>query len=212
MRELQMSAGCARFTLDEPWTEKRIGHWYDAQADYAKSHLKGEGKCLVIGSPIFEALELEEFGWDVTYLDVRKPPSVIKQFVLGDAADLPFPADSFDAVSSTCVLCHVGLGRYGDDLVEDGDEKMLAGISRVLKKGARAALTFGPVSSAVDTVIRLENWQRVYTVGEAKRMAQAVGLKIVDTGIFSLETASWGSDVPLNSILDAYYLSMCVEK
>jgi SAM-dependent methyltransferase len=213
MREALFNAeGVKTFTPNEPWIETRDkkGHWYNAQADYALKHLKDGGKCLVIGSPIFEALELEESGLDVTYLDVRKAP--FTKFILDDATSIPLPDESFDCISSTCVLCHAGLGRYGDPHVEDGDEKMLAEIARVLKKGGKAALTFGPVSSAVDDVLNIDNCHRVYTLHEAYRMLEVVGLKVLDVGVFSLITASWFPNVPYSPLLDAYYLSMCVEK
>lgn len=202
-------------TPNEPWSPKREknGHWYNAQADYAKSHLKGEGKCLVIGSPIFEALELEEAGWDVTYLDVRDAPFFTEdKFIKADATSIPRPDESFDCVSSTCVLCHAGMGRYGDPIVEDGDELMIGEIARVLKKGGRAALTFGPVTSAVDDVLRVEDCHRVYTLNEAVRMVKSAGLRVMDVGVFSIESGKWINGVPVNSLLDAYYLSMYVEK
>lgn len=204
--------GVKVFTPNEPWTDKRVGHWYDAQADYAVAHLKGGGKCLVIGSPIFEARELQESGLDVTYLDIRTPPGLSK-VIIADATAIPMPDESFDFVSSTCVLCHAGIGRYGDALVEDGDEKMIAEIARVLKKGGTAALTFGPVTSAVDeNVLRVEDSHRVYTLKEAMRMANAVGLRVVDIGVYSIESASWIGGIPVNPLLDAYYLSMCLKR
>lgn len=212
---LTTDAAVARFTPDEPWSEKRDrnGHWYNAQADYAVAHLKGEGKCLVVGSPIFEAKELEASGLDITYLDVRRPPLPPSMgFIQADATSIPVESESFDFVSSTCVLCHAGMGRYGDPIVEDGDELMLGEIARVLKKGGRAALTFGPVTSAVDELVRVEDCHRIYTLKEAMRMASAAGLRVVDVGVYELKTASWLPNVPVNLLLDAYYLSMCVEK
>ena len=191
------SASSNEHTPDEPWTDRRAkAHWYNASADFALRTLgAGAGRCLVIGSPLFEASELADAGWDVTYLDVRKPPvldSRIK-FIQHDATVMPFPDASFDTVSTACVLCHAGMGRYDDPVVEDGDERILAEIKRVLKPGGAAAVTFGPVIDQ-EMMMRFGNMQRVYTMAEARRMVASAGLVEVckevlnaDTGVMSSE-------------------------
>ncbi len=179
------------YTPDEPWTTRReYNHWYSLQADYAKDALgRGPGSLLVIGSPIFEALEFEDGGWDVTYLDVREPP-LIKNWLKGDASIITLPPETFDAVSSTCVLCHVGMGRYGDASVDDAESKVLSNIHHTLKKNGLASITFGPVSAA-ERQIRLSNMQRVFTVDSAKRLALLAGFRIEDLKILDTKTALW---------------------
>ncbi len=67
------------------------------------------------------------------------------EFVCGDAHELPFEADSFDAVLSECALCTF------DDAGGVAEE-----IRRVLRPGARVAISdvtlSGPVPAALDDV------------------------------------------------------------
>lgn len=178
-------------TVHSPWhLAEKPKHWYGASTRFVKDRLLGTGSCLVIGSPLFEAIWLEKHGWDVTYLDVRKPPYEFKRYVEGDATKLPFEDDSFDAVSSACVLTHAGLGRYGDAIVPDGDEVMLAEIARVMKPNAPAALTFGGVITA-DLPLRVGNMHRIYTIQEAERMCLAVGLKVEEVRVWSTNGVCW---------------------
>ena len=185
-------------TPDEPWTPRRErAHWYNVSADFALRTLgPGAGACLAIGSPLVEASELADAGWDVTYLDVRSPPALDSRlkFVQHDATALPFADESFDAVSTTCVLCHAGMGRYGDAVLEDADEKVLAEIARVLKPGGLAAVTFGPVIDA-PMMLRLGDCQRIYTLAEAGRMAMVAGLRIYRSEVLDAETGRMGVDI-----------------
>ncbi len=200
------------FTPEEPWTTRREhNHWYSFQADYALENLgRGPGSLLIIGSPVFEALEFELSGWDVTYLDVR--PSPFKKQIQADASTYNFPENSFDAVSSTCVLCHAGMGRYGDESVDRGDLKILAGIYKTLKVGSLASITFGPVSVASDQ-IRLGNMERIYTLDSAKRAALEAGFKIENYKILDIRKAIWVPEITEEvRRLDRHYLSMTLRK
>jgi len=111
----------------EQWHQDRgshENHQYGGACDFAERTLgKGEGrKCLVVGSPIFEVEMLGQNGWEVTWIDVREPKRKPKRFIKMDALDLDrLEAESFDALSSTCLLTHVGTGRYGDRFQPDGD-------------------------------------------------------------------------------------------
>ena len=192
------SATSNEHTPDEPWTDRRAkAHWYNASADFALRMLgKGPGKCLVIGSPLFEASELADVGWDVTYLDVREAPIDDSRltFLRHDARKMPFPNDSFDAVSTACVLCHAGMERYGDERDDDADELILAEIARVLKPGACAAVTFGPVIEA-PLMLRIGDMQRVYTLTEALRMAQGAGLSVSASEVLDGDTGRMSAGV-----------------
>lgn len=211
--EVEEDVGC-NSTPNEPWTVERNaypGHFYVAQADFALAKLPDAGKCLVIGSPIFEAQELQEKGLKVIYLDVRDPKIEGLEFELGDATKMSFPDESFDCVSSTCVICHVGLGRYGDEIVDDGDVKMLQEIGRVLKPKGKLAMTFGPVGKYW-TVAKVGRRHRIYSIPEACRMCEVSGLKPLQFGILNILENKWGNDIPESTNIDKLYLSMYAEK
>lgn len=224
--QILFSASSNESTPNEPWTDRRpMAHWYNASADFALRLLRPvEGQCLVIGSPLFEATELADAGWDVTYLDVRKPLHLDSRisFVQHDACSLPFPDACFDAISTSCVLCHAGMGRYGDPVIEDGDELILGEIKRVLKPRGLAAVTFGPVIDQT-MMMRFGNMQRVYTLTEARRMISKCDLKEERTEVLNAETGVISADhQPRRSIVirpdgsyelgNVDYLSMLLRK
>ncbi len=175
---------------------------YAVAADLAVEYLGGGNgrSCLVIGSPIYEASRLRECGWDVTYLDVRDPPRhQIPKFIQCDASDMPMvPSASFDSVSSTCVLAHIGLGRYGDPTT-GSDVAAMAEIHRVLKPGGEAALTLGNVADG-DETIRLGTCHRIYTRGSARCLISAFTVK---------REQIWNSG---DSLEENYYISMLLRK
>lgn len=181
------------FTPKEPWIKNRgKDHWYNASTKFARGVLKvfPAGNCLVIGSPLQEVEDLENQGWRITYLDIREPMQPLKDFIQACATEIPFPDGTFDAVSSACVVCHVGLGRYGDKVVENGDEKMLREISRVLKPNAPAVITYGPITGRPKP-IRHGNTHRVYNVAEVKRLADQAGMMVQELRIWNNKTHEW---------------------
>lgn len=209
------------FTPDEPWYASReADHHYSFQADFALQGLgNGPGECLVIGSPLHEARELHEAGWTVTYADVRIPSNIpfISRFFWGDASKIYFGKDVFDAASSTCVLCHAGLGRYGDPIVEEGDILILKNICRALKPGCRAAITFGSVMLQLKAgdyqIWRVGTAYRIYTVDACRSMALDSGFRILEEKIFDANRLRWRSkDESLDSVLGRDYLSMILQK
>ena len=158
-------------TKTELWMVKReTGHWYEASADFAHKGLgRGPGRCLVIGSPLFEALELIQDRWRVTYVDVRSPPENYRRmfdFMQGDASEIKLP-ENFDSASSSCVLCHAGMGRYGDKVTEGADLKIMKNIHRSLKKGGKAAITVGCVAEVQETLEIGTGW-RVWNLEGAR--------------------------------------------
>ena len=164
-------------------------HWYNGSADFAVGELKGNGRCLVVGSPLFEAFELQDEGWSVTYVDVRKPPTDRLRWVFGDASDLPFDDESFDAVSSSCVICHVGLGRYGDGESEDGDYRMMREIRRVLKPGGLAVLSL-PVAS-IEITERFGTCHRIYAMREVNEIVRQAGMTVVKAAVWDAAFGRW---------------------
>jgi len=73
----------------------------------------------------------------VTMVDIRplRIPLDTLDFQKGSILELPFNDESVSSVSSLCVIEHIGLGRYGDDLDPFGTEKALSELKRVLKLG-----------------------------------------------------------------------------
>ena len=183
------------FTADETFTADRPDgeHVYSAACDFAVSHLgPGNGKqCLVVGSAPFEVYALESAGWRTSLLDIRCPQDFKLNWIKGDAAAIPFPDDSFDALSSTCCYCHVGLGRYNDPRYEDGDYVALMEAFRVLKSGTRAAVMLGPSIPTVTDTHTLGIVHRVYSLSGAVNLLQKVGFRILESGIWEAMNKVW---------------------
>ena len=178
-------------TLDEPW--HKLVPTYQAAATWA-CHTLGLGNqraCLVIGSPLGEVSALQRDGWHVTYLDIRVPPAmpkvVIKQ---GDACRQPFDDASFDAISSTCVLCHVGTGRYGDALDADGPRQFVAECQRVLKPGGILVMMVGPVSTTAGMVEK----HRVTSLEQTREWIQQSGFIWLDHARTKGDTGEWTTE------------------
>lgn len=73
----------------------------------------------------------------VTMIDIRpielELPNLF--FKKGSILALPFADNSLETLSSLCVVEHIGLGRYGDDIDAFGSEKAIIELKRVLKVG-----------------------------------------------------------------------------
>jgi len=185
-------------TPGEAWTRRpptgeRLQ--YAAAAEFVRDNFprREKQKCLVVGSPLFEAHEIQSMGWNVTYFDIRDPGDGGLNFVQGDASAMPFDDESFDALSSTCVLSHVGTGRYGDSVVERGDEKALAHMARVLKPGSLATIMFGNVA-AMDNTVMLGTCHRVYAISDCRRMLAEAPFEIEKTSFWSYARRCWYDD------------------
>lgn len=174
-------------SLNEPWSEQvDPKHWYGHAIEYVRANLRTPaGKCLVIGSPPAEANMIADMGLAVTHFDIRLPPPGNYAWVQGDARLLPFPDGSFDCVTSTCVLCHVGTGRYGDVLDSDGsrgDDVMLGEIARVLRKDGRAVLMWGPCDPAAGNT-KTEPVHRTYCLDDMRQLVVKHRLSLLDSDI-----------------------------
>lgn len=173
-------------TPNEGWSKEPYADlWYTAAAQFAISALgKGYGrKCLVIGSPGYEVSALQYHGWEVDYLDIRVPPFAVNH-IQGDVTAMPFADESFDAVSSTCVLCHAGLGRYGDPIVVDGDMTAIKEIARVMKQNATAAIMFGPCIPSLKITFTYGIVHRIYSLWACSELAKSAGLLPVLQGLW----------------------------
>ncbi len=69
---------------------------------------------------------------DIRPLDVNLPGLTIKK---GDILDLPFESNSVEMISSLSVVEHIGLGRYGDEIMPDGSRRACAELLRVVRPG-----------------------------------------------------------------------------
>ena len=70
----------------------------------------------------------------ITMVDIRPIGVEVENFnfVKGDILHLPFSDNSIFSLSSLCVIEHIGLGRYGDEIDFLGSEKAVSEIKRVL--------------------------------------------------------------------------------
>lgn len=66
---------------------------------------------------------------DIRPLDVKLSSL---SFITGSILNLPFEENTISSLSSICVLEHIGLGRYGDNLDQFGSEKAIQELIRVL--------------------------------------------------------------------------------
>jgi SAM-dependent methyltransferase len=75
---------------------------------------------------------------NLTMVDIRPLAISINsiKFIEGNILQLPFESESIHSLSSLCVIEHIGLGRYGDQLDPEGSEKAFKEIDRVLSIGA----------------------------------------------------------------------------
>ena len=73
----------------------------------------------------------------VTMVDIRPLELAVPglDFRRGSILALPFEDNSVESISCLCVLEHIGLGRYGDEVDASGTEKAIAELLRVLRPG-----------------------------------------------------------------------------
>jgi len=88
-------------------------------------------------------IQLAVLGNEVYGIDILNYPLDHSNFhfIKNDIMHLSFQDEFFDIVSCVSVLEHVGLGRYGDPTITDGDKLALREMTRVLKPGGRIILT-----------------------------------------------------------------------
>jgi len=138
-----------------------------------------------------------------TMVDLRplSVPLDSLEFIEGSILDLPFADQSLESISSLCVVEHIGLGRYGDELDPDGSEKAIAELVRVVASGGRLYLSV-PVSREyvvafnearsfprdyiLEQVAPLELVEEHYIVGDVFQEAYADGPPFAVTGLFEL--------------------------
>lgn len=97
----------------------------------------------------------------VTMVDIR--PTELKLdnlfFLKASIINLPFKDNSIRSLSSLCVVEHIGLGRYGDQIDPLGSEKAVKELKRILSPGGIFLFSV-PVSS--DNIVYF-NAHRAFT-------------------------------------------------
>lgn len=158
-------------------------HPYVTGMYYVLQHMKGRGACSVldIGSPIAQNVAVGALpGIDLTVLDVRPhvdAEAIGLKWCLGNATAIPYPAASWDMVTSLWVMGHVGDGRYGDALDAEGDHKMLEEVARVLKPGGTFIIGAGLVA---EEPAYIYNLHRIYSWPWLRSAFYRAGFDLID--------------------------------
>ena len=94
-----------------------------------------------IGSSLYFAALVSAFVL-IRFYDYRPAPLLLSGLTCGhaDLHSLPFEDNSISSLSCMHVIEHIGLGRYGDPLDDNGDVKAAAELSRVLASGGHLLL------------------------------------------------------------------------
>jgi len=89
-----------------------------------------------VGSSVMTMGILSQFV-PTTIVDIRPIDLSIPSlhFQKGSILSLPFEDESIESLSSLCVIEHIGLGRYGDEIDSFGSEKAADELTRVVKAG-----------------------------------------------------------------------------
>ncbi len=98
-----------------------------------------------------------------TSIDIRPVQSHLPGLtnLKGNLMAIPMPDASQDCVLSLCVIEHIGLGRYGDELDPEGSLKAAKEMARVLKKGGHLL-----ISTMVGPSCLAFNAHRIFSVEE----------------------------------------------
>lgn len=120
------------------------------------------------GSYVYFAALCSAFIPTFEFFDIR-PIGVNVPGLGGGAADLmnlPFPDNSIESISCLHVLEHIGLGRYGDTLDPEGDQKAANELMRVLQPGGHLLVVF-----PMNETPRINfNAHRIMSYGMVRRM------------------------------------------
>ncbi|MBW2529088.1 MAG: DUF268 domain-containing protein [Deltaproteobacteria bacterium] len=88
----------------------------------------------------------------VVSLDVRPIPTELPNLEIrrGSITSIPYADGSVPMITTMCVVEHIGLGRYGDELDPEGSKKAIAEMKRALRPGGRLVLSvpIGPPTVA----------------------------------------------------------------
>lgn len=134
------------------------------------------------------SIQLASLGHKVDGIDIndyhRKHPNFL--FRKKDIIKSGYKSGTFDVVISLSTLEHVGLGRYGDQIDADGDEKVVKEVARILKSKGRFIFTI-PFGKRCDTA-----WYRVYDMERIEQLLKKNNLKIKEKKFFKeVNQGSW---------------------
>lgn len=109
-------------------------------------------------------------------VDIRQIPVSLQglKFIKGSILNLPYKDNSIQSLSSLCVIEHIGLGRYGDEINPEGTLKAVNELKRVLAVGGVLLVSF-PVD-AKDKIYF--NAHRAFTRESIIKMSN--GLKLIE--------------------------------
>ena len=121
-----------------------IGYSRGVEYDYIFRNLPPPCKILDAGTTTsLFPFKLNSLGYETHCLDIRKPnfrlPKEIK-FHQDNLLDIKLK-EKFDVITCISVIEHIGIGRYGDPIGEDGDIKAVKGLLKLLKPNGVLILT-----------------------------------------------------------------------
>jgi len=157
-RRLKMASAPARYQLSSSHlfpclTDKRshtpVNPIYFFQDTWAANKIfkLKPGQHYDVGSSVMTMGILSQLV-PVTMIDIRPIEMTLDglSFEKGSILELPFATGTIESLSSLCVIEHIGLGRYGDEIDPLGSEKAVSELKRVLRPGGNLFLSV-PVDS-----------------------------------------------------------------
>ena len=116
-------------------------------------------------------------GWEVTGLDIRDYNYAHKNFIFKRESLFEQPTQAnlaYDAITCISTLEHLGLRRYGNELLNRlGDLEALAIISKILKPEGKLILTVPYTKGS----IKITNLERIYGSEEIEKFKDYLHLE-----------------------------------
>lgn len=109
-------------------------------------------------------LQLASLGHEVTVFDQRAYPFAHPNLsvLVGDLFQKgPQLRDKFDVVLSISTIEHLGLGHYGDPIVDDGDARGVSILWDLVKEGGKLMVSLPAGKPAVHRGYRVYNQERI---------------------------------------------------
>lgn len=100
----------------------------------------------------------------IRFFDLRPAQVRLQGLETGsaDLTQLPFQSNSIESLSCMHVVEHVGLGRYGDPVDPDADQKVIQELQRVVRPGGQLLFVV-PIGAQAQILF---NAHRIYTVDQ----------------------------------------------
>lgn len=135
-------------------------------------------------------IELAHKGHEVYGIDGEPYPEGHPfTFVQGDIMQMPFDDNFFEIVTVVSTIEHVGLGRYGDPVVADGDKQAIAEIVRVLKPSGMMIMT---IPCGYDTMHRSKEGMLLGRVYSSQSLVKLLsGFKILEMSYIVKRKGIW---------------------